>query len=702
MSAWIEWAVRPAVIGFAGLLLAATAGAASLEVYGRLPALEAVAISPDGSRLAYVRTEGDVRVVAMVSLPGRQPMGAIKIGAEKLRSIEWADDRRLMICTSMVYAPSVAAEMSAPQGTHTKATTPAGAGSKSGTGSPAGTGSSMISIGHEVTVKRDWALLQVYDLNTHTSTPIPEPSKLRGLKLMNVVAGQPMVRRLDGHTVIFVAGLYVGDPGMGEQFDASNMLVPALLRIDLETGAETVMRQGSKDTQQWLMDAAGVVVAEQDYYEEGLGGGKRWALKIDRNGHLEEAASGHEAIDYPRLLGFGPTTDTLLVQTVESQDSVWKLLSLKDGSFGPPLAERKTLYAPIEASANDRMIGGVQIQDDSRYVFFDPATQGHWDAVVRGFDGAHVQLVSMSDDFKKIAVRVESPEFGFKYELVDFDTHKADPIGDVYPGVTHPLEVRRITYAAADGLLIPAYLTLPRGRDATHLPLIVLPHSAVSGVDTADFDWWSQALADQGYAVLRANFRGSEVSRPFMAAGFGEWGRKMQTDLSDGVRYLVQNGIVDSKRVCIAGAGYGGYAALAGVTLDPNVYRCAVSVDGVSDLSRWQKWLREDNFRRSNPEQRGWERFAGVTGANDPALNSISPLKHADAVTVPVLLIHAQDDVVIPFEQSQIMYDALRHAGKPVELVTLPHEDHLLSSSQTRLLMLQKSVDFLRANNPPD
>jgi dipeptidyl aminopeptidase/acylaminoacyl peptidase len=232
--------------------------------------------------------------------------------------------------------------------------------------------------------------------------------------------------------------------------------------------------------------------------------------------------------------------------------------------------------------------------------------------------------------------------------------------------------------------------------------LIVLPHSVVSGVDTADFDWWSQALADQGYAVLRANFRGSQVSRQFMAAGFGEWGRKMQTDLSDGVRNLVQNGIADSKRVCIVGAGYGGYAALAGVTLDPDVYRCAVAVDGVSDLSRWQKWLREDNFRRSNPEQRGWERFTGATSANDPALNGISPIKHIEAVSVPVLLIHAQDDILVPFEQSQIMYEALRHAGKPVELVTLPHEDHLLSSSQTRMLMLQKSVEFLRAHNPPD
>ena len=683
------------------LLLVGNVLATPLEVYGKPPTLEAVAISPDGSRLAYVRTEGEVRVVAMVSLPGREPLGAIKLGAERLRSIAWADNSHLMIRTSMVYAPIVGARMSSIQGPHSKQATPGGAGPYAGTGAPAGVASSLISLGHAVTMRRDWSLLQVYDVNSRTTTAIPDPSKLRNLRLMNVIAGSPMAWQVNGHSVLMVPGLYVADPGMGNQYDASNMVLPALIRVDLDTGGESVVRQGSRDTQQWLTNAAGEVVAEQDYFDDTLGVGKRWALKIDRDGHLEEAASGRDAIDYPQLLGFGPTPDTLLVQAIENHDSVWKLLSLKDGTFGPPLAERKVLYAPIEEPTTYRMIGGVQIQDDSRYVFFDPTLQGHWDAVVRGFEGAHVQLVSMSKDFTKVAVRVESPEFGFKYELIDFATHKADPIGDVYQGV-QPFEARRINYAAADGLQIPAYLTLPRGREPKNLPLIVLPHSAASGVDTADFDWWSQALADQGYAVLRPNFRGSDVSREFMAAGFGQWGRKMQTDLSDGVRYLAQQGIADVKRVCIVGAGYGGYAALAGVTLDPGVYRCAVSVDGLSDLGRWQKWSLENKVGESTNELRSWQRLMGVAASSDSNLDSISPLRHADAVQVPVLLIHAQDDVAVPFEQSQVMYDALRHAGKNVELVKLEHEDSLLSSAATRLAMLQRCVEFLRVNNPPD
>jgi dipeptidyl aminopeptidase/acylaminoacyl peptidase len=160
------------------------------------------------------------------------------------------------------------------------------------------------------------------------------------------------------------------------------------------------------------------------------------------------------------------------------------------------------------------------------------------------------------------------------------------PLGDIYEGVTKPFEVRRITYAAGDGLKIPAYLTLPRGKPAKNLPLVVLPHGGPAGRDTADFSWRPQALADQGYAVLQPNFRGSTISWGFMSKGFGEWGRKMQTDLSDGVRYLAKEGIVDPARVCIVGASYGGYAALASPALDPGVYRCAVAVAGIGDVRR--------------------------------------------------------------------------------------------------------------------
>jgi len=268
--------------------------------------------------------------------------------------------------------------------------------------------------------------------------------------------------------------------------------------------------------------------------------------------------------------------------------------------------------------------------------------------------------------------------------------------------LTEPLEVRRITYAAADGMKIPAYLTLPPGREAKNLPLIVLPHGGPAVRDTADFDWWSQSLSAQGYAVLRPNYRGSVLNQEFLAAGFGEWGRKMQTDLSDGVRFLVKEGIADPARVCIVGASYGGYAALAGVALDPGVYRCAVSVAGLADLKRMLNWVNAKNWSAKNIEQRYWDRFMGVTGPGDPVLSQISPIDHVEAINAPVLLIHGRDDTVVPFEQSEIMFKALRHSQKPVELVVLDHEDHWLSRSETRLQMLKSTVAFLRAHNPPE
>lgn len=229
--------------------------------------------------------------------------------------------------------------------------------------------------------------------------------------------------------------------------------------------------------------------------------------------------------------------------------------------------------------------------------------------------------------------------------------------------------------------------------------MIVLPHGGPASADTLHFDWWSQALAAQGYAVLQPNFRGSILDSRFLEAGFGEWGRKMQTDLSDGVRYLANQGIIDPKRVCIVGASYGGYAALAGVSVETGVYPCAVSVAGISDLRRFRKWTIANEVGIS---QRYWDRFIGTADQHDPALLAISPIEHVAAVSVPVLLIHGRDDTVVPYEQSDVMLSALKRAGKSVSMLTMKHEDYWLSRSDTRLQMLQATVDFLKANNPPN
>jgi dipeptidyl aminopeptidase/acylaminoacyl peptidase len=292
------------------------------------------------------------------------------------------------------------------------------------------------------------------------------------------------------------------------------------------------------------------------------------------------------------------------------------------------------------------------------------------------------------------------------YHYVNFDQRRADIVGEAYPAIPSDQvgPIRAINYKAADGLEIHGYLTTPPGvENPAGLPLVVLAHGGPAARDTMGFDWWAQALASRGYAVLQANFRGSTgYGVAFMEAGYGEWGRKMQTDLSDGVRHLAAEGVIDPKRVCIVGASYGGYAAMAGPTLDPGIYRCAVSVAGVSDLRRMVSWVAETGARRDSTGVRYWNRFMGAGRTGDRSLDSLSSVRLAKTADAPILLLHGRDDTVVPIEQSRIMADALRREGKPVELIELAGEDHWLSRADTRQQMLRETVRFLEASNPVD
>ena len=337
------------------------------------------------------------------------------------------------------------------------------------------------------------------------------------------------------------------------------------------------------------------------------------------------------------------------------------------------------------------------------YRFLADADQRQWAAVRRAFPDAVVRIETWSDDRSKLILKVEGKTAGAAYYMLDAATKHADWLAIEYTTIEPDDigETRAIEYKAADGLTIPAYLTLPRGAVAKGLPLVVLPHGGPGARDDPGFDWWAQGLASRGYAVLQPQFRGSTgFGEPFHAAGFGEWGRKMQTDLSDGVAHLAADGTIDPKRVCIVGASYGGYAALAGVTLQHGIYRCAASLAGPADLRAMLAYEETRTGGTKNGTMRFWQRFMGATSPSDRMLDAISPLKLAAKVDVPMLLIHGVDDTVVPFAQSKAMAAALTRAGHPATLVTLPGEDHWLSRGVTRTAMLRATVDFLGLNLP--
>jgi dipeptidyl aminopeptidase/acylaminoacyl peptidase len=634
------WAVLlvPAILG-----LAPPAGAAPLETYGRLPSLEDMTLSPSGKRIAFIRTDANLRRVIIADLPNTL-LQRVSFGEVKLRHLAWADDDHLMITSST-------------------------------TGMPWGL------IGKDT----EWSQLSVWEVSTKKLHTYPDRD-VKDVDTINAIVTSPMVRHVGNDTVIFLTGIYVKE---------STKL--ALIKVNLTTHLQSVVRLGSDATRGWLVDEAGEVVAEENYYEHN----QKWQMKLRHNGHWFEAESQRTPIDIPDMVGFGPNGDAVLVSTLDKGESVWELLSLRDGKLGPPIEGGDDLNNALEDPITHRMIGGEVVNDQRKYVFFNPDLKSRWHSVENAYEGERLKLISTSADMMQFLVLVDGSG-GYRYELINMNTARAVPIGDVYDGLKETLPTTRITYEAADGLKIPAYLTLPAGKPATKLPLIVFPHGGPASHDTAEFDWWTQAMAAQGYAVLRPNYRGSTTTQSFIDAGYGQWGRKMQTDLSDGVRYLAKQGTIDPGRVCIVGASYGGYAALAGVTLDPGVYRCAVSIAGISDLKRMLVWEKEKESVGDHIATRYWNRYMGVKGPDDPVLDEISPIKHIDRVSVPVLLIHGKDDTVVAYEQSEFMLKALQKANKPVELVTLKKEDHWLSRSETRLLMLQSSIAFLKANNPPD
>jgi dipeptidyl aminopeptidase/acylaminoacyl peptidase len=213
-----------------------------------------------------------------------------------------------------------------------------------------------------------------------------------------------------------------------------------------------------------------------------------------------------------------------------------------------------------------------------------------------------------------------------------------------------------------------------------------------------DFDWWAAFLASRGYAVVQPNYRGSGgYGLTWENAGHGQWGGLMQTDVEDAIAPLARSGIIDASRVCIVGASYGGYAALAGATLTPDRYKCAVSVAGISDLVEFVTQLEA----QEGPESIGsdYERQSIGDRLHDgDHMRAMSPANLAARVQIPILLIHGSNDTVVPIEQSRLMRDRLMEAHKNVRYVELQSDDHWLSKGATRIQMLREVEAFLAQN----
>jgi dipeptidyl aminopeptidase/acylaminoacyl peptidase len=472
----------------------------------------------------------------------------------------------------------------------------------------------------------------------------------------------------------------------------------SLYRVDVHTGHADMVDGGSLLEGVWFMDGHGNVVGRVDRLHEPLVD----RLRFFSNGNWRDIhdfdATGDKGADVAGLSADGKSL--VIVQRAE-RDSL-ATIDLASGSVSGTLFGDGT-YDVDDAITDEwtgRVIGASYVADKTEYRYFDPSLEALQKGIEAVFPGKSAVAVSMTRDNSTAIVAVSAPRLPPTYYFLDRVTHQATEIASQYPDLTPDDlgEMKPYPYTARDGLAIPAYLTIPPGRDAKSLPLVVMPHGGPDARDSIGFDWWAQFLANRGYAVFQPNYRGSSgYGQAFTNAGLHQWGLKMQDDITDGVKKLIADGVADPKRICIVGASYGGYAALAGATFTPDLYACAVSFAGVSDLPAMLARARSENGRNSKSLS-FWTSRIGDASDDAARLDATSPAMHADRVKIPILLMHGVNDTTVPIEQSEEERDALQRAGKNVQFVQFDGDDHYLSLAETRIQMLSTLEAFLKNN----
>ncbi|MFN3944903.1 MAG: alpha/beta hydrolase family protein [Allosphingosinicella sp.] len=363
-----------------------------------------------------------------------------------------------------------------------------------------------------------------------------------------------------------------------------------------------------------------------------------------------------------------------------------------DGSMASELVhanDRVDVDGVVRASAGTKVIGVTFAEEKRSVIYFDP----EYDQLAKSLGQAlprtpQIYFAGGNADASKLLIYAASDDDPGRYYVFDRASRNLAEIMLVRPDLENVrlANVRPVTYPAADGTQIPGYLTLPPGSNGRNLPAVVLPHGGPSARDEWGFDWLAQFLANQGYAVLQPNFRGS--------AGFGDaWlqqngFRSWETSIGDviaGGRWLAAQGIADPNRLGIVGWSYGGYAALQSAVVEPGLFKAVVAIAPVTDLQQLKDDQRDYSNRRNTAE------FIG----NGPHIRQGSPLQNVSRITAPVLLVHGDKDLNVRVIHSQRMDRELRAAGKRSELIVLPGMEHDLDDSNVRASVLNRIAQML-------
>ena len=467
-----------------------------------------------------------------------------------------------------------------------------------------------------------------------------------------------------------------------------------LYKLRISTGEKTLLRKNTDRIVGWSFDLKG----QLRLAERNADNGDTEILRVDAD-KLTNIYSC-SVFETCAPLHFLPDSSRLYMETNKGMDLI--SLVLLDPATGmtemvesDPLG-KVDLGGATFSEATDKLLETWYFHDRVKIYFKDKAfgEDNHW--IEHHYPGEEIKVVSRTRDESLWLVTVVSDREPGRTVLFDRKAHMLTPQFKIWEKLPRQdlTEMKSVTYKSSDGLEIPAYLTLPKGIPAKNLPTLVIPHGGPWGRDLWGYNPLAQFFANRGYAVLMPNFRGSTgYGRKFLDAGNLEWGRKMQDDVTWGVKYLVAEGIADPKRVGILGGSYGGYATLAGVAFTPDLYAAAVDIVGPSNLI---------TLMESIPPY--WEaarktfavRMGDVSTAEGKALLAErSPLNFTDKIKTPLLVAQGANDPRVNRHEAEQIVIALRDRGFPVEYLLAPDEGHGFARPVNNLALFMESEMFL-------
>ena len=480
------------------------------------------------------------------------------------------------------------------------------------------------------------------------------------------------------------------------QMADADSVFPGVFTLNVDSGVLRAVVGAHAPVLDWIADRDGVVRFGSGFRDD-------TSIYLARNNAKDQwrTLEKFKRFEGARFspLAFGPLPNQLFVLAPhQRREAVWQMDLNENSDFQLVFSRPDVDVDDIVTWPNDDHVVGFLYNNDKPHIeFIDPDAAAIDRTMDQAVPGTFHRVVDASHDGRMLVIHSYSDVEPGVYHLLDLNRHQLTTLGRENTALSHATLApsKPIVVPGPGGISIHGYLTLPVGAAAGKaIAAVVFPHGGPFARDYWGYDELVQLMANRGYAVLQLNFRGSAgYGWDWRQAGHQAWGTIMHDDITAGAHWLVSQGIADPGRMCIVGWSYGGYAALIAAVKEPQLYRCAVSIAGVSDISQ----LARDDADSYG----GRDAVRDETGTDKVQLAAQSPVLHADQIKIPILLVHGDHDATVRLSQSEAMAKALKQHGVPNELVVIKDGEHSLLRPQMRLTLYRKLEAFLAANLGP-